>query len=91
MPYSRRSPTRIGDVLILWTAGSFTAYAVGQVFTDGQRDFSAQTHAKVERDGAAAVALAKTILVPGHRIFIRNIDKDVWSEVSNGVVLGNGL
>ena len=81
MPYSRRSPTRIGDVLILWTAESFTAYAVGQVFTDGQYDFGFHTHAKVERDSAAAVALAKTILVPGRRIFIRNIDSDDWSEV----------
>ena len=80
---AKRIPTQIGDVLILWTAESFTAYVVGNVFADGQQDFAAQKNVKQERDHAAAVAVAKTLLVPGRRIFIRNIDKDEWSEIRN--------
>ena len=71
----------IGELLILWTGGSFNAYAVGHVCKDGQYDFAYQTHAKVERDSAAALAAAKALVVPGRRIFIRNIDTDDWSEV----------
>ena len=78
-----RIPTQIGDVLILWTNQTFTDYAVGNVFTAGQQDFAAQKNVKHERERAAAVAVAKTLVVPGSRIFIRNIDTDDWSEILN--------
>jgi len=79
-----RIPTKIGDVLILWTAESFTVYSVGHVFADGQQDFAAQKNVRHERERAAAVAVAKTLVVPGRKIFIRNIDKDEWSEIFEG-------
>ena len=36
---AKRIPTQRGDVLILQTAKSFTIYAVGTVFEDGQQEF----------------------------------------------------
>jgi hypothetical protein len=79
---AKRIPTQIGDVLILWTAQSFTVYSVGHVFTDGQQDFAGQKNVRQERDHAAAVAAAKSLVVPGRRIFILNIDTDDWSEIT---------
>lgn len=78
---AKRIPTQIGDVLILWTDASFTSYSVGHVFTAGQQDFAAQKNVKHERTRAAAIAVAKSLVVPGRRIFIRNIDTDDWSEI----------
>jgi hypothetical protein len=78
---AKHIPTKIGDVLILWTDASFTVYSVGHVFVDGQQDFAAQKNVRHERDRATAVAVAKTLVVPGRRVFIRNIDSDEWSEI----------
>jgi hypothetical protein len=75
--------TQRGDVLILWTDQSFIVYAVGQVINDGQQDFRAQTNVKYVRDRSAAVAEAKALVVPGRRIFLRNLDTGDWSEISN--------
>jgi len=75
-------PTQRGDVLILWTNQSFTIHAVGQVSQDGQQDFNGQENLKHESDYAAAVAAAQALLVPGRRIFFRNLDTDDWSEIS---------
>jgi hypothetical protein len=81
---AKRIPTQIGDVLILWTAHAFSIYVVGHVVTDGQQDFHGQKNAKYISERAAAEAAAKTLVVPGRRIFIRNIDTDDWSEIPSG-------
>ena len=76
-------PTRCGDVLILQTDKTFTVYAVGPVSKDGQQDFDGQTNLKHVKDRAAAVTEAKALVVPGGRIFMRNIDTGDWSEISS--------
>lgn len=76
-------PTQPGDVLILRTDQSFTTHAVGQVTQDGQQDFTTHLNLKYASDRAAAVAEAKTLVVPGRRIFFRNLDTGDWSELSN--------
>lgn len=76
-------PTRLGDALILRTSHSFTVYAVGQVSDDGQKDFHTQTNLKYLNDRTAAVAEAKAVVVPGRRIFVRDLDTGEWSEISN--------
>jgi hypothetical protein len=78
---AERIPTQPGDVLILGTTQSYTVYAVGRVSKDGQQDFGSEQNVKYEHDYGAAVAHAKALLVPGRRIFLRNIDGDDWSEI----------
>ncbi|MEO8071115.1 MAG: hypothetical protein ABI652_06910 [Acidobacteriota bacterium] len=75
-------PTRRGDVLIICTDATFTAYIIGVVAHDGQRDFYAHpsTHHAKTRDGA--VALARTLLVPEGLVYLRDFDSDKWSKVS---------
>ena len=79
-----RIPTQPGDALILRTDHSFTLYAVGQVTKDGQQDFDTHVNVKYASDRAAAVADAKALVMPGRRIFFRNLDTGDWSEISNG-------
>jgi len=87
-------PTHLGDVLILLTDQSFSIHAVGQVTKDGQQDFDTyhrkppeheheHVNLRYEIDRAAAVADAKAMVVPGQRIFFRNIDTGDWSEIPN--------
>jgi hypothetical protein len=79
---AKRMPTQRGDVLILQTSQSFTVYAVGAVFEDGQQEFDHQAQdVKHVGDRAAAVTEAKALVAPGRRMFLRNIDTDVWSEI----------
>jgi len=77
-----RIPTRLGDVLILRTTQSYAVHAVGPVFRDGQQDFSSEANVTYEIDYEAAVARAKTLVLPAGRVFFRNIDTGDWSEVS---------
>ena len=74
-------PTKRGDVLILWTAQSFSIHAVGKVINDGQQDFTDQQDAHHLPDRAAAVAEARTLVAPGRRIFLQAFDTGDWSEV----------
>jgi hypothetical protein len=78
-----RIPTQLGDVLILRTDHSFTLHAVGKVTKDGQQDFDTHVNVKYESDRAAALADAKALVVPGRRIFFRNLDTGDWSEISH--------
>ena len=78
-----RIPTHCGDVLILRTDHSFILHAVGRVTRDGQQDFHTHVNVKYANDRAAAEADAKALVVPGRRIFFRNLDTGDWSEVSN--------
>lgn len=82
---AKRIPTKIGDVLILETDWAFEIYVVGRVTKDGQQDFHGQKDAQYISDGAAAKAAAKTLVVPGRRIFVRNIDTDDWSEIPDEI------
>jgi hypothetical protein len=77
-------PTHLGDVLILRTTRSYSVHAVGRVSKDGQQDFVSEAHVKYETDYAAAVGQAKALVLPGRRIFLRNIDTGAWHEISNG-------
>ena len=79
----KRIPTQLGDVLILRTDHSFTLHAVGQVTKDGQQDFDTHKDVKYTSDRATALADAKALVVPGRRIFFRNLDTGDWSEISN--------
>jgi hypothetical protein len=76
-------PTQVGDVLILWTHASFTVHAVGRITKDGRQDFDTHVNVRYASDRAAAVADAKALVVPGRRIFFRNLDTGEWSEISN--------
>jgi hypothetical protein len=78
----KRIPTHVGDVLILRTTQSYAVHAVGRVSKDGQEDFSSQANVNYEIDYAAAVARAKALVLPGGRIFLRNIDTGEWVDIS---------
>lgn len=80
---AKRVPTQAGDVLILRTARTFSVYAVGLVSRDGQQDFQGQENVNHVTGRAAAVAAAKTLVVPGRRILLQDIDTGEWSEISD--------
>jgi hypothetical protein len=75
-------PTHLGDVLILGTTQSYAVHAVGRVSKDGQQDFSSEANVEYEVDYTAAVAQAKALVVPGGRIFFRDIDTSDWNEIA---------
>ena len=74
-------PTKIGDVLVLRTRQSYTVYAVGAVARSGQQDFGhneAVTHVESHKD---AVTMAATLVAPGGRIYLFDVDAAEWSEI----------
>lgn len=78
----KRIPTKIGDVLILMTRLTFTAYSIGVVSKDHQQDFEAdQSNISHVADMRSAVAVARSRLVAGRRIFLRNMDTGDWSAI----------
>ena len=79
---AKRVETQRGDVLILQTDKSFTAFAVGIVSTNGQTDFHSEAGVKYLTDLTAAVTLAKSLVTPGRRIVVWNIDTNAWAEIS---------
>jgi hypothetical protein len=79
----KRMPSTIGDVLILLTRRTFTAYTVGLISEDDQQDFMRhQSNISHPNDMAGALSAARSILVAGQRIFLRNMDTNEWSEIS---------
>ena len=80
---AHRVPTKVGDVLILRTERSFKVYAVGRVAKDDQQDLQGQEHVDYITSRTAAVAKARSLVAPGRRIFLQNIDTGNWSEISN--------
>jgi hypothetical protein len=78
---STSMPTLIGDVLILETTRTFTIYVVGRITKDGQRDFKDSTDQDNVKTYAAALTCAETLVRPGCRIFLLNIDTGIWSEL----------
>jgi hypothetical protein len=78
----KRIPTHVGDVLIVGTTQSYTIYGVGKVSEDGQQDLGRQTDITYANDHAAALTQARTLVAPGRKIFLSNIDTGEWSEIS---------
>jgi hypothetical protein len=76
---AKPSQAKVGDVLILWTTGEYTTYAVGAVCRDGQSDFRGQHDVEYLRDHAAAVAAAVARAGARGQIHILNIDTEHWS------------
>ena len=76
-------PTHLGDVLILQTTRTYTVHAVGRVSRDGQQDFGREANVEYEIDYTAAVARAKALVLPGRRIFFRDLDTGDWNEISH--------
>ena len=79
-----RMPTQLGDVLILQTERGVKIHAVGRVTNAGQQDFHHMEPAPtyiVDHD--QAVAVARTLVAPGRRIFLVKLDSGNWSEVSS--------
>jgi hypothetical protein len=74
---------RVGDVLILKTAKSYTIFALGRVSTNGQRDFDRDPNVQHVSDRDAALIAAKALLATGRRILLRDLDTGEWSEISD--------
>lgn len=79
----KQRPTEIGDVLILRTSLSFTVHAVGPVVAAGQHDFSKSEQVCHVASHAEAVTTAKSIVAPGRRIYLLDIDTAEWSQISD--------
>jgi hypothetical protein len=74
--------TQPGDVLILRTKKSFTVYAVGSVYHAGQQDFHDRQEVRYFAGRDAALDAAKTLIAPGGRIYLSDLDTTQWSEIS---------
>jgi hypothetical protein len=74
----KHTQTRVGDVLILQTAKSYT-FALGRVSKDGQRDFDGDPNVQHVSERDAALVAAKALLVAGRRILLRDLDSGEWS------------
>jgi hypothetical protein len=71
-------PTEVGDVLILHNS-SIPTHAIGTISEVGQQTLKANmSH---ERGRAAAEATARTFVMPGRRIYIKNTDTGHWAEL----------
>ena len=79
---ARHRPTEIGDVLIPCTSRSYTVYAVGAVTVNGQRDFRGARTATHTPDQAGALHAARSLVAPGRRIHLFDIDTEDWSEIT---------
>ena len=71
-------PTQFGDVLILHKSSSPT-HAVGAIFEDGQQFLKANI--SYEPDRTAAEAAARSLVMPGRKIYIKNTDTGQWAEL----------
>jgi hypothetical protein len=79
---AKQRPTEIGDVLILRTGLSYTAYAVGPVVTAGQQDFSHSQQVKHITTLEEALQAAQALVANKGRIYLLDIDTADWSEIS---------
>jgi hypothetical protein len=75
-------PTQVGDVLILRTTHTFTVHAVGSVSHAGQQDFHHEQQTQYFPGVEAALDAAKTLVAPGGRVYLLDLDKTEWSEIS---------
>ena len=74
-------PTKLGDVLILTRAAAGSIHEVCPVSGDGQQGCTADRHTVSGRP--AAVAKARSLVVPKGRIFILDQDSGEWAELPN--------
>jgi hypothetical protein len=74
--------TAPGDVLILCTDRVSHLYAVGPVTHDGQQAFLESRQPIYANDRTAASAIARAMVTPGRRIFIREFCESEWSALS---------
>jgi hypothetical protein len=77
-----RTSTKLGDVLILHTETGVRIHAVGRVTRNGQEDFHAEPPPLYIVNREEAVAVAQTLVRPGGKIFLINLDKGDWSELA---------
>jgi hypothetical protein len=73
-----RIPTQIGDVLILHNS-SIPTHGVGAISEDGQQHLKANI--SYERGRTAAEAAARSLVMPGCRIYTKNTDTGHWAEL----------
>ena len=74
-------PTRLGDVLVLTTEGAGSIHQVCPVSADGQQGCVADRHTVSGRP--AAVAKARSLVVPGGCIFLKDQDSGDWAKIPN--------
>ena len=72
-----------GDVLILGTTQSFSAYVVGRITRTGQQDFHGDLDQQYSSVRGTAEATARALVTPGRRLYFRNLDTGEWSELSD--------
>jgi hypothetical protein len=75
-------PTRIGDVLILSSAGGGGTYALGQISGNGQQDLR-HPGLKYVTGRQVAETEARLLVRPGGQIFLRDIHTGEWDEIPN--------
>ncbi len=74
-------PTRFGDVLILTTERASRPHMVCPVSTDGQQGWIAVRHWVSGRP--AALAKARSLVIPEGRIFLKDHDSGEWGKIPN--------
>ena len=72
-----------GDVLILTTEKAGSTHLVCPVSTNGQQGGSADRHSHTVSGRAAAVAKARSLVVPEGRIFLKDQESGEWGGISN--------
>ena len=75
-------PTTVGDVLILLSVQAAPIYAIGVITATGQQDFPARDGLHHEVTQAAALSVAKRLVAPGRRMFLRQLDTGAWFEIA---------
>ena len=74
-------PTKFGDVIVLAKAPIGSLYLVCSVKADGQQGCTADRHNVSSKP--EAVTKARSLVVPGGRIFFRDQDSGEWEQISN--------
>ncbi len=75
-------PTRLGDVIILTKAPAVSTHVVCPVKTDGQQGCTVDRHTAVS-GRPAAMARARSLVVPDGRIFLKDQDSGEWGQLSD--------
>jgi hypothetical protein len=73
--------TVVGDVLVLATDRTSGLYAIGLVTTDGQQAFLESRQPTYANNRLTAMAMARGMVAPGQRIFVKEFTDTEWSEV----------
>ena len=76
---TRKVPTRFGNVLILTTERTGSIHLVCPVSIDEQQGCTVDQHKASGRP--AAVAKARSLVVPEGRIFLKDQDSGEWGQI----------